>query len=197
MSDEKCREEGRSEPLSRRSFLSGVGGAAVALTVGGPSAAALPAMAQDVESVLAEPAKQSTALVKAADRRERAFQIRLKAAQAHRKRPLVLHTANGDETRYPNRIGNHSKGLPHNSFGEVDPGAYDSFLQAVRSGDPEDYAAIQTTGGRRLTNPMGGLAFDLEGMDAWTSRRHRRRPSPAPKRRGRGSSSTGWPCCAT
>jgi hypothetical protein len=166
--DEKWKQEERvSRPLSRRQFLGGVGGAAVALSVGTAVADEIPKLDDAVSSVLAEPDRQSAELVKAADRRETAFQIRVKTAQAHRRQRLVLHTANGDETRYPNRIGNHSKGLPHNSFGEVDPGAYDGLLQAVRSGDPEDYAAIQTTGGRRLTNPMGGLAFDLEGMDAW------------------------------
>jgi hypothetical protein len=162
---EKRREEAPPAPLSRRQFLGGVGGAAVALTVGTASAGELPRLAED--AALSEAARRSPEMAKAAARREAAYQIRYQAAKAHRKAPLVLHTANGDEDRYPNRIGNYSKGLPHNSFGEVDPDAYASLLQAAGSGDPKDYAAIRTSGGRRLTNPMGGLAFDMEGVDAW------------------------------
>jgi hypothetical protein len=164
--EEKCRQEGvRPEPLSRRRFLGGVGGAAVALTVG--SAGGLPQLAAAAAGAAAEPAKQSPDLARAAARREAAYQIRFQTAKTHRRKPLVLHTANGDEGRYPSRIGNFTKGLPHNAFGEVEPDAYDSLLKAVVSGEPEDFAAIRTSGGRRLANPMGGLAFDLEGLDAW------------------------------
>ena len=165
--EKQKREDGPPGPLSRRQFLGGVGGAAVALTVGTASASALPKLAEDTEKVLAESARQSPEMAKAAARREAAYQIRYQAAKAHRRQPLVLHTSNGDEDRYPNRIGNYSKGLPHNAFGEVDANAYESLLQAVDSGEAADYAAIRTSGGRRLTNPMGGLAFELEGMDAW------------------------------
>ncbi|MEO6193326.1 MAG: vanadium-dependent haloperoxidase [Thermoanaerobaculia bacterium] len=159
--------ENSPPPLSRRQFLGGVGGAAVALAVGTASASELPSLAENSVNALSEAAKRSPEMAKMAARREAAYQVRYQAAKAHRKKPLVLHTANGDEARYPSRIGNFSKGLPHNSFGEVDADAYSSLLQAIDSGDPADYAAIRTTGGRRLTNPMGGLAFDLEGVDAW------------------------------
>lgn len=169
--EEKSRmEQERStaaEPLSRRRFLGGIGGAAVALTVGAASpAGAAPRTAEAEASSLVEQGKQSPQLAKAASRRERAYQIRWQTAKAHHKRPLVLQTTNGDEERYPNRIGNHSKGLPHNSFGEVDLDAYDSLLKAANSDLPDDFAAIRTSGGRRLTNPQGGCAFDLEGADA-------------------------------
>src|SRR5262245_49175561 len=166
--EENCVQENvRPETLSRRRFLGGVGGAAVALTVGTAGAGGLPKLAEAAASAAAEPERVSPEMAKAASRREAAYQIRWQAARTHRKKPLVVHTANGDEDRYPNRIGNHSKGLPHNSFGEVDPDAYDSLLAAIDSGEPEGYAAIRTSGGRRLTNPMAGLAFDLEGVDAW------------------------------
>jgi hypothetical protein len=158
----------QSEPLSRRRFLGGVGGAAVALTVGAAaSGEAAPQAAETAADVLADPARQSPQLAKAAVRREQAYQLRLQMAKAHRNKPLVVPVTNGDEERYSNRIGNHSKGLPHNSFGEVDPDAYAGLLKAAETGSAADYAAIRTSGGRRLTNPMGGLAFDLEGMDAW------------------------------
>jgi hypothetical protein len=155
-------------PLSRRRFLGGVGGAAVAWTVAGTGSNELAAQPEPAEAdAAAQSGPQSPQRAKAVARRERAFQIRYQAAKSHRSKPLVVHATNGDEERYANRIGNHSKGLPHNSFGEVDPDAYDSLLAALESGDPADFAAIRTTGGRRLTNPQAGIAFDLEGMDAW------------------------------
>src|SRR5206468_12353666 len=49
-----------------------------------------------------------------------AFRVRLQAAQAERQLPIPDHPSNGDETTYPNKIGNYSKGLPHNQLGEVD-----------------------------------------------------------------------------
>ncbi len=73
---------------------------------------------------------------------------------------------NGDEHSYPNRIGNFSKGLPHDSNGEVVSTAYDQFLNAVYSGKPADFELISMGGNRRLTNPQAGLAFDMEGGDA-------------------------------
>jgi len=72
---------------------------------------------------------------------------------------------NGDEARYPNRIGNYSKGLPHDDIGEVLPAAYDSLLTAVRSGDPDDFARIPLGGTAKLVSPQAGLAFTLQGTD--------------------------------
>lgn len=171
MSDEerKMREEGQSapaKPLSRRGFLGGVGGAAVALTMGAASPQPAQAQGEIEEIALAEPGL-SPQMARTAARRERAYQLRMNAAKSHRGKPLVSQTSNGDEARYPNRIGNYSKGLPHNAFGEVDRDAYQGLVDAAKSGDPAAYAAIRTSGGQRLTNPMGGLAFDLQGMDAW------------------------------
>src|SRR5262245_7415476 len=53
-------------------------------------------------------------------RRQQAYQIRLDAAQTEMQQSLPPHPDNGDETRYPNKIGSYSKGLPHNNLGEVD-----------------------------------------------------------------------------
>ena len=49
-----------------------------------------------------------------------AFEIRRNAALAEFNAPAALHANNGDEQRYSNKIGNYSKGLPHNSLGEVE-----------------------------------------------------------------------------
>lgn len=74
---------------------------------------------------------------------------------------------NIDEARYSNRIGNYSKGLPHQSNGEVVPAAYDALLAALRTGSPAAFEQIPLGGTRKLTNPQAGYAFDLEGHDAF------------------------------
>gem|GEM_PF-3886269 len=74
--------------------------------------------------------------------------------------------SNCDEARYPNRVGNFSKGLPHDDIGEVLPAAYDSLLTAVTSGDRDDFANIPLGGTAKLATPQRGLSFHLEGTDS-------------------------------
>jgi hypothetical protein len=102
-------------------------------------------------------------------RRAQAYQIRLQAAQAEMQQPVQSHPTNGDEDHYGNKIGNFSKGLPHNGLGEVDLGAYATYLRALTTGSPADFERITlgcATGGYRLVDPQAGLAYDLEGADS-------------------------------
>ena len=143
----------KAEPLSRRLFL---GGAAAA----GSSSAA---------QTRAE-----------ASRADQAYQIRIDAAQFERDVPAATPLNNGDEERYPNRIGNFSKGLPHNANGEVDIAAYGAMVNALNSGRTADFEAI-TMGSadpaaqRKFVNPQAGIAFALEGADS-----HQLSIAPAP-----------------
>ena len=73
---------------------------------------------------------------------------------------------NGDEQRFPNFIGNYSKGLAHNGIGEVLPSSYASLLRAVNSGRSALFDQIQMGGTAPLIDPQCGLAFDLEGTDS-------------------------------
>ena len=57
------------------------------------------------------------------------YENRVQAARAETKIPVPRQITNADERRYPNFIGNFSKGLPHNSLGEVDRNAYLSLLR--------------------------------------------------------------------
>jgi PAP2 superfamily len=158
----ESREAEGSPALSRRKFLGGVAAAMAAGTVAMDQvSAAVPEAA-----AAAAPRAPLGGTPKARARRERAFQLRYEAALEHLNKPYQEHRSNGDEDRYPNRIGNYSKGLPHNAFGEVDPPAYESFLAATRSGTWDDFLAVQTSGGRKLISPQAGLAFDLQGVDA-------------------------------
>lgn len=100
------------------------------------------------------------------NRRERALAIRQQAAKIAYNRPHHSQETNGDDERYPNRIGSFTKGLPHNRHGEVEPAAYNALLSALHSGRPSDFEKIPLGLGRRLTSPQAGLAYDLEGPDA-------------------------------
>ena len=95
-----------------------------------------------------------------------AFRVRLDAARFEQQFPLAAHPANGDEPRYGNRIASFTKGLVHDARGEVDPGAYDSLLLALASGDAADFDRIQLGGVERLVNPQAAFAFDLQGPDS-------------------------------
>ena len=78
----------------------------------------------------------------------------------------LQHPNNQDENIYPNKIGNYSKGLPHNNDGTVVLSAYNALVNAINSGRPADFDAIPLGGTRGLTNPQSGLAFDMQGPDA-------------------------------
>ncbi|SKC89319.1 PAP2 superfamily protein [Maledivibacter halophilus] len=99
-------------------------------------------------------------------RREEAFQIRQNAAQFQRDLPLPGHPCNGDENLYANKIGNFSKTLPHNKLGEVDIDAYNIFIQALTTGNPDIFEAIPLGGIMKLANPQGSYAYDLMGPDS-------------------------------
>src|SRR4051794_31712083 len=98
------------------------------------------------------------------DRRRRALDLRISAAETEAARQIPAHVNNGEETDYP-FLANYSKGLPHNEFGEVEPGAYRRLLRAVATGRPGDFERIPLGGSRKLVNPQSGLGFDLEGPD--------------------------------
>jgi hypothetical protein len=104
-------------------------------------------------------------------RRSQAFQLRQQAAMAQMQLPLPAHPDNGDEALFANKIGNFSKGLPHNQLGQVDPQAYQAFRAALNSGNPAAFEAIpmgcpDPALRQKLLDPQAGLAFDLEGADS-------------------------------
>lgn len=104
-------------------------------------------------------------------RRPQALNRRQQAAQLAYNRPHPDQISNGDENRFPNYIGNFTKGLPHDSTtGEVDPEAYQALLKALNSAEDADFEAIPfgfgPPGARKFVSPQAGLAYDLEGPDA-------------------------------
>ncbi len=154
--------EAAPTPLTRRSFLA----RSVAATLAAGGAAVGTGVLDSAESLAVELDPHSRLT-----RANLAYRLRCKAALGQRRVQPALHPTNGDETLYPNHIGNFSKGLPHNAIGEVEPTAYAAWLHALQSGRPEDFEAIPMGASspslqRKLVNPQAGLAFDLEGADS-------------------------------
>lgn len=101
----------------------------------------------------------------ARERKEKAFQVRYKEAIAQLITRLTNHPCNSDENLYELKIGSFSKGLPHNSLGEVDLQAYNQLIKALKTGDPEDFEGIPLGGKVKLANPQGAYVFDIAGSD--------------------------------
>jgi hypothetical protein len=147
--------------LNRRQFLGGVSGTAVGASLAG----GLTGLGV-LSGVTASPAEAvEIAPESPPNRTNTAFQIKQQAAIAEHQLGWIEHPTNGDEELYPNRIGSFHKTLPHDGGGEVDPAAYDAFLAAAASGSFADWEAVPG-GPNRLLNPVGGLAFNLEGPDS-------------------------------
>jgi len=159
-----------ASPMSvgRRTFLGKAGGLTAASIAAGaiglePLAGSRGSRASAQEL---DPQKTTGNAISGHKREKMAFNTRVDAAQDEKDRPVANHPDNGDEARYASRIGSYSKALPHNGLGEVNPGAYDSLLRAVNSGDPADFDSILMGLGVKLTNPQSGLAFDMMGPDS-------------------------------
>ncbi len=151
---------------SKRQFLSSAGrvagAAAAAGVVGVPAVSALPG----AEAEAAHFGSDGLWVKDGRRRRNLSFAIRVKAAAEERRRRVLDHPTNGDEERYwGSFIGNFSKTLPHLDNGEVEPAAYIALLNAMESGRFEDFEAVPAGGFFPLANPMGGLAFTIEGPD--------------------------------
>ncbi|XXT21831.1 vanadium-dependent haloperoxidase [Sorangium sp. So ce429] len=101
----------------------------------------------------------------ASARRDLAYSLRVQAAQRQRLRPLPVHVTNGDEA-LPNLIAAYSKGLPHNELGEVNADAYGALIQALTSGNPQEFEALAMGGVVKQISPQAAYAFSLEGADS-------------------------------
>jgi hypothetical protein len=99
-------------------------------------------------------------------RRRAAYELRVRRARSWLIAPMAIPGDNGDESRYPEKFGSFSKGLPHDALGHVDPSAYATFVHACRSGRVSDFDAIPLGSGQPLRNPQGGLAFTVSGADS-------------------------------
>lgn len=173
--------ESNTACLVRRKFLGQIGGLMAAAALGFRSVQAqddnfrqsrtLPVGRAPGEDALA----RSNGNLIGRARADRAFQIRVEAALRERTVPIPAHPDNGDEERYRNQnyFASFSKGLRHNEFGEVETGAYEALIAAVRSGRFSDFENLRQFQGcsnaalqRPFVNPLAGDAYDLEGTDS-------------------------------
>lgn len=143
---------------ARRGFLSRAG-AAVAGAAAGLAAPALVGNELVGGANAQTPANANEAF------RKQAFDTRVAAARANFELPIPPHPTNGDEQRYPSKIGSDTRGLPHNKRGEVDPAAFQAAVAAYASGNPEDFEKIPLGGTRKQLNPIGSLAVSLTGLN--------------------------------
>ena len=144
---------------SRREFLVGIGAAAALSTprAAGASPASLSAATQSIKAIPDDNGNHRTMLCE---------QIRKQAASVNARMPIPANQSNSDEQLYAAKVGSYHKGLPHSQFGEVDLFAYRSLMHALEGGRPLDFERIRLGGNLKLSDPQGGLAFDLEGCDS-------------------------------
>ena len=121
-----------------------------------------------------------------------AFEVRLRAALFQKENGADSHPTNGDERRYPNRIGSFSKTLPHDGNGEVDAQAFDALVHAMSTADPTDFEAIPLGGIQKLANPQSGFAFGFGGCTRTQRAFRRRHGSRAQKRPRKWRGSWTW-----
>ncbi len=112
-----------------------------------------------------------------ADRRLDSFELRVDAAESY----LTLNNGpdvqpvNGDEGLYADFRGSYSKSLLHNNVGEVDPASYNSFLNALDSGNPAAFESIIVGNPGdadrvRLVSPQAAYSFEMFGVDGQDNR---------------------------
>jgi PAP2 superfamily len=155
-------EEHSPRSATRRTFLRVAAATAAAAGMGGlqrPLRARGASAAGDPDGAIGPQTPEARA--------QTAFDIRVANAAFQFNKPIPEHPTNGDEARFPSKIGNFHKGLPTiNAFGEVDRDAYQRLIDALTSGEFADFEAIPLGGTARLVNPQAGLAFDTAGVDS-------------------------------
>jgi membrane-associated phospholipid phosphatase len=146
----------RLDTTNRRRFLAQVGAAALT-SVAAPFASG----GVSLEAAALGPTKPNQ---RAAD----AYRIRHDSAVFHKNQPIPPQETNGDDELFANvgYIGSFTKSLPHDSFGVVDPSAYQALLTALSTGNPADFDAIPQGGVAKLADPQSALAFQMDGEDS-------------------------------
>ncbi|MEO6075785.1 MAG: vanadium-dependent haloperoxidase [Dokdonella sp.] len=150
----------------RRDFLGKMGGfglAAAAVSVGASPRAAL--AQEQARTVLGAPPPSATNIFMR--RARESFNLRTEQALAAFRATQYAHPVNGDEARYPNRIANFSKTLPHNALGEVDQAAYHALTSAIKMERSSAFEKIPLGGTRKLANPQAAYSFQLDGVDGF------------------------------
>lgn len=119
---------------------------------------------------IAQTTNHDFTLLKRANRRINAKNVRVTTANLEQCHPLFAQPTNGDEQRYADKRASYGKALKQLENGLVDVNAFDEMVFALNCGTSDSFLNI-TMGTdpveRRLVDPQSGLAFSLEGADAW------------------------------
>lgn len=134
--------------MNRRTFLGGTAATAVSL-LGFPLAASAEEIGPESPTA----------------RYNNAYQRRAASAIAQKVRPFI-HLTNGDDEKYPTKFASYTKGLPHDSLGNVNLAAYSALINALSTGRPADFEAIPMGGTLKLSNPQSSYSYCLEGCDS-------------------------------
>ena len=100
------------------------------------------------------------------DRVLRSLALRTQAAGSDTFVSAPAQIDNGDESAYADKSGTYTKGILQKDIGLVNLAAYQSFKDALASGNPADFEKITTGGPRTQNGPQGGLAYYLGCLDA-------------------------------
>lgn len=120
----------------RREFLNTLRGLTTAGIAGGFTGAAALVATPEASASNVFDGNPVTA-VSGEDRQEQVYKLRKDVAQYYKDLPLVPNVSNGDDARYANRLASFTKGMPHNSLGEVDLTAYSIYTHAIDTGNWE------------------------------------------------------------
>ena len=166
--DKQTQQANGPADTSRRSFLGKMG-------VGGAAAVALAAVPFEplIEGKHGE-AEASVVPYRSNNRTNDSFNFRKNTAIAEKIDVGVLPD-NGDSRRFTDFSGSWSKCLQHDALGIVNRASFLSLTHAMQTGRFSDFENILVgnPGGPGFTGtlngPMGALAFDLEGLDAFAT----------------------------
>jgi hypothetical protein len=163
--------EATRNPLSRRSFM----GVASQIAV---TAAAVGAATTVEERTAHAHRRRADERTSPLDQElvDENLRVRKALAAENASVPVPRHPNNGDEARYPNKIGTDTRGLPHNAYGEVDLKAWATLLHALDTQRPEDFENVVLGGTRKLVQPLATLAVNLSGL---ATPQHAIPPAPA------------------
>ena len=160
-------EENSPESPRRRQFLNGAGaltatGVAAGLMSPGALLAAHNAPSGGFKFSINKPLRA----LKGKQRQQQVYLLRKQVANFYRQQPLPDQINNGDDDLYPERLGSYTKGMQHNSLGEVDQADYSTYLQAIETGDRDLFDTIPTPGNITLRNIENIWSIDYLGPDS-------------------------------
>src|SRR5260370_10757 len=153
ISETTPESSGAPKSPGRRRFIAGLGAATAAVSTGvlGPLVAASSASAQDFETqsdLNAHHQKHPPPPKGAKKRVMEATQLRISVANQDGDVPPAKNVNNGDPALYADQGGTYTKGLPHDSVGRVDLGAFATFTKALSTGKFSDFEKIIMGGTR-------------------------------------------------